>query len=135
LNPDWESDLLALYSFDIWDAIDGRVPVRRAIQLLSRLCFEPMSVWRAKELGGPELKDYCKFIGWHADTYVLADLVDAMNHNTATVIAVNSDAQSKAPEPLIYPRPGETPSTQPTETLADFGNKLSTLFGPGNIGG
>jgi hypothetical protein len=135
-NPDWESDLLALYKFDIWDAIDGKVPVRQALQLLTRLTFEPMSVWRAKQLGGPELKDYGKFIGWDADTYVLADLIDAMNQNTATIIAINSPEGSKPPETVIYPRPGvETASAKPTETLEDFGSKLAAMFGPGNIGG
>lgn len=94
-----------------------------------------MSVWRAKELGGPELKDYGKYIGWNADTYVLADLVDAMNQNTAMVISVYSEQGSTPPEPIIYPRPGQQVKTQPTESLADFGNKLAGLFGPGNIGG
>jgi hypothetical protein len=104
--------------------------------LLTRLTFEPMSVWRAKQLGGPELKDYGKFIGWDADTYVLADLIDAMNNSTATLVAINTPEGSKPPEPVIYPRPGiETASAQPTETLDDFGSKLAAMFGSGNIGG
>lgn len=86
-------------------------------------------------LGGPELKDYSRFIGWDATTYVVADLVDAMNLNTKILIDINSEKAS--PDVVLYQRPGEMPSTtvQPTETLDDFGNRLRMMFGPGNIGG
>lgn len=132
-NPEWESDLLALYRFDIWDAIDGRVPVRQALQLIDRLSFEPKSIWRAKYFGGSELKDYGKFYDWNATTYVMADVVDAINHNSAMIASVFG---SEAPEVQPYPRPGNEPeAAPPTESLADFGNKLAGLFGPGNIGG
>ena len=128
-NPDWESDLLALYGFDIWDAIDGRVPIRRVYALLDRLPHEPKSVWRAKSLGGPELKDYSKFMGWDANTYVMADLIDAVNQSSALFVGANTE-NNKVPDITPYPRPGKTPD-KPTETLDDFGSKLKSLFGPG----
>ena len=129
LNPDWESDLLALYDFDIWDAIDGRVPIRRVYALLDRLPHEPKSLWRAKSLGGPELKDYSQYLGWDANTYVMADLIDAVNQHSAYFVGANSP-NNKVPEVTPYPRPGQTPN-KPTETLADFGTTLKNLFGSG----
>lgn len=129
-NPEWESDLLALYGFDIWDAIDGRVPVRRALQLLDRLSYEPKSLWRAKAFGGSELDKYSAYLGWDPTTYVIADLIDAVNINTLTVIAANSDGKSQ-PDFEPYPRPGVGKETKPTETLDSFGSKLMTMFGPG----
>ena len=132
-NPDWESDLLALYRFDIWDAIDGRVPVRQALQLINRLSFEPKSIWRAKYFGGSELKEYGKFYDWDATTYVMADVVDAVNANSAMIASVFG---GEAPEIELYPRPGSAQAPErPKESLADFGNKLAGMFGPGNIGG
>lgn len=128
-NPDWESDLLALYGFDIWDAIDGRVPIRRAIALLDRLPHEPKSIWRAKLLGGPELKDFSKFIGWDAIAYLLADLIDAVNQSSAIYVGSNSPT-NKVPDITPYPRPGKAPD-KPSESLADFGNTLKSLFGSG----
>lgn len=127
-NPEWESDLLALYGFDIWDAIDGRVPVRQALQLIERLGFEPKSIWRAKAFGGSELKDYQKYFGWDSNSYVLADLIDAVNINTLTLVASNSDG--KAPDFEPYPRPGsaDKPET-PVQSLDDFARGLAGMFG------
>jgi len=121
---------MAIYGFDIWDAIDGRVPLRRALALLDRLSDEPKSIWRAKQLGGPELKDYTKWIGWDANTYLLADLYDAIQQNSALLIAVNSD-KHEVPEIPPYPRPSDKPVEKPTQSLDDFASKLVSLFGPG----
>lgn len=126
-NPEWESDLLALYGFDIWDAIDGRVPVRRALALLDRLTHESRSVWRAKQLGGSELKDYSRYLDWNATTYVIADLIDAVNQNSAYLIGINSDG-NKMPDVPPYPRPGHE-TTKPKSSLDDFvGGQLIQLF-------
>lgn len=128
LNPDWESDLLALYGFDIWDAIDGRVPIRQAVTLINRLSFEPMSIWRAKEFGGPELESYSRYIGWDANSYILADVVDAVNSNTSSFIAANSSGNN-VPELKPYPRPGQgEDKPTPVASLDDFvGGKLMQL--------
>lgn len=132
-NPEWESDLLALFGFDIWDAIDGRVPIRRAYTLLDRLRHEPNSVWRAKQLAGPELKDFSEFLGWDAKVYALADLIDAVNQNTSMLVAVNSESH-EVPEVTPYPRPGRQAESEETkENLEDFGSKLLTLFSPGHF--
>jgi hypothetical protein len=132
-NPDWEGDLLALYGFDIWDAIDGRVPIRRAYALLGRLPHEPQSIWRAKELGGSELKDYSKYLGWNAGVYTLADLIDAVNINTRTLQAINSPEGTQLPEFKPYPRPDfeEVEKPAAASSLDDFAGKLFNMFGPG----
>ena len=127
-NPEWESDLLALYGFDIWDAIDGRVPVRRALQLIDRLGHEPKSIWRAKTFGGSELKDYQKFIGWDANTYLMADMIDAVSLNTLIIMSALSDGKN-VPEFEPYPRPGVGKTTAPAQTLDDFARGLAGMFG------
>lgn len=139
-NPDWEADLLVLYGFDIWDAIDGRLPLRRAYSYIQRLVYEPKSVWRAKQLGGPELKDHINYYGWDANSAILADLYDALNVNTRTMIAQNTPAekQGSIPEITPYPRPGveEVKKPEPPkQSLADFGMQLRGMFAAGNLGG
>lgn len=124
-NPEWESDLLALYGFDVWDAIDGRVPVRRAVMLITRLEHEPKSIWRAKALGGPEL--YSEYVGWEKLNYILADLVDGVNTLTAVTVGANS---GQPPEFDPYPRPG-VKGVEKKQSLDEFGGNLLNLFGPG----
>lgn len=125
-NPDWESDLLALYGFDIWDAIDGRVPIRRAYTLLGRLADDSRSVWRAKQLGGPELKDYARWLNWDADTFILADIFDAIQINTNAFVGANSQG-NQMPEFKPYPRPTDKAVEKPKSSLDDFANTLITL--------
>ena len=137
-NPDWEPDLLGLYGFDIWDAIDGRVPLRQATSLIQRLMYEPKSVWRAKQLGGPELKDHIRYFGWDANSDILADVFDAINGNTRTIMSIVSQDQSKVPDLEPYPRPGleEVKAPEPPkQSLADFGLQLRGVFAAGNLGG
>lgn len=131
-NPDWESDLLAIYGFDIWDAIDGRVPIRRAITLLDRLLYEPKSIWRAKQLGGSELENYAPYIGWDTTHAMIADLSDQIQMLTNYYQAVNSENHQVAQlEP--YPRPNLKKLKKPSQSLDDFAANLVTIFGPGNI--
>lgn len=139
-NPDWESDLLALYQFDVWDAIDGRAPVRVAASYIQRLIYEPKSVWRAKQLGGPELKDHIRYFGWDANSDILADVFDAINAQTRQAVLANTDPkhQDKVPEIPPYPRPGVEevkPPEPPKQSLADFGMQLRGMFAAGNLGG
>lgn len=130
-NPDWESDLLALYGFDIWDAIDGRVPVRRAITLLDRLTYEPRSIWRAKQLGGSELEDYAPYIGWELTHTMMADLSDQIQLLTNVYRAVNSENR-KVAELEPYPRPSTKKIEKPSASLDNFAGNLLSMFGPGH---
>lgn len=139
-NPDWEADLLVLYGFDIWDAIDGRLPLRRAVSYINRLVYEPKSVWRAKQMGGSELKDHIQYYGWDANSSILADMFDAINQQTRHQIIANTDEKhrDKVPEIDPYPRPGVGEVKQPEppkQSLADFGMQLRGMFAAGNLGG
>lgn len=139
-NPDWAHDLFALYGFDLWDAIEGRVPIRRAYYLLDRLKYEPKSVWRAKQLGGPELKDYSRFLDWDSRCDLMADTIDAVNFSSWVALAINSPQNSQPPLPDPYPRPSDDVKKnaavkKPEQTLDDFGKVLRGMFGPGHIGG
>lgn len=108
LNPEWESDLLGLYGFDISEVFRGKAPISSAWAYLQRLAFEPRSLWRAKQLGSLE------HVGWSEDTYMLANLIDALQVNT--VVSANLGG-SKAPEmPDPIRRPGdETPQERKVE--------------------
>lgn len=97
-NPWWESDLLALYGFDLADVFAGRAPVRVALLLISRLPYEPDSLWRAHQLGGLEHK------GWTPDTYRLAEIIDQVAVNTVAVGNMGSKKKPKLPEPSYRPR-------------------------------
>lgn len=131
-NPDWESDLLAIFGFDIWDAIDGRVPVRRALMYLDRLAYEPKSIWRAKQLGGPELEDYTPYIGWDLTHSMLADLNDQVQFLINMTQAINSENHQMA-EIDPYPRPNLKKIKKPSQSLDDFAANLINIIGPGNI--
>lgn len=130
-NPDWESDLLAIFGFDIWDAIDGRVPIRRAMAYLDRLCYEPRSVWRAKQLGGSELKDYAPYIGWDQTHTMLADLSDQVQYLTKLYLGANSESR-KVEEVDPYPRPNLKKIEKPSASLDNFVGNLLNMFGPGH---
>lgn len=139
-NPDWEHDLYALYQFDIWEAIRGRASLSLAVSLIQRLKYEPRSVWRAKQLGGPELKDHIRYVGWDANSDILADLFDALNQQTRHQILANTppEKQKNVPEIEPYPRPGIGEVKQPEppkQSLADFGTQLRMMFAAGNLGG
>lgn len=82
-------------------------------------------------LGGPELEDYVKFLGWDANTYIMADLIDTVRENTAVYIGSKSEDR-KVPTFDPYPRP-DTQKVKPKQSLDDFAGGLATLFGPGHI--
>lgn len=110
--------MLALYGFDIYDVLEFRAPIRKAKAYLSRLAFEPMSVWRAKQLGSLE------HLGWTQDTYRLADLTDSVNILTTMVGSIGGDVDP--PEPVYRPgldkelKKHKEPSTPKVPTLEDF---------------
>ena len=101
--------------------------------MLDRLTDEPKSLWRAKQLGGPELKDYYPYIGWDATTYVIADLIDELRVSNYYFLMANADdkAKAKIEEPKPYPRPGHKQVESPKRSLDDFAGTLINLFGPG----
>jgi hypothetical protein len=105
--------LLGLYGFDIYTVFTGQAPIRVALAYISRLSFEPWSLWRANQLGGPE------HLGWTPDTYQAAAIVDATNVNTVVSGNVGSKKPPKMPEPSYRPKVKE-PEAKKVESLADF---------------
>lgn len=59
--------------------------------------------------------------GWSADTYVMADLWDAIAQNTYVLVRANG---GKGRKPKPYPRPGVKPTHAETKT---FGYKPMTI--------
>lgn len=105
--------MLGLYGFDLHDVLAGKAPLRVAFSYINRLCFEPWSLWRAEQLGGPE------HLGWTPDTYQQAMLIDATNINTAVAGNVGSRKPPKMPDPTYRPKAKE-PEDKKVESLADF---------------
>lgn len=105
--------MLALYGFDIHDVFSGKAPIRVAFAYINRLVYEPWSVWRANQLGGPE------HLGWTPDTYRLAEQIDATNVNTVITGNVGSKRPPKMPDPAYRPKVKEA-EVKPVESLADF---------------
>lgn len=112
--------MLGLYDFDICDVFTGKAPIRKAKAYLDRLPFEPMSMWRAKQLGSLE------HMGWTPDTYRLADLTDSVNVLVTMVANFGSKNPADAPEPVYRPgldeelKTHKEPATPTVPTLDDF---------------
>ena len=92
------SDLLGIYGVNIYDAIEGRIPLRVVEPLLNRLPFEPWSMFRAEQLGGVE------HLGWSPDTYLAADQVDSTNISIAAIRHMGARGKMKLPEPVYRPK-------------------------------
>lgn len=111
-----EGDLWEFYRIDVSDVFRGSLSPRRALVFVERLEHEPRSHYRAEILGTTE------HIGWGQAERVAADLVDAVNVNTAATIAV-AQQKPKLKEPTPYPRPGDDKDGQPkpaAESIADL---------------
>lgn len=106
--------MLGLYGFDLHDVFAGKAPLRVAFAYINRLSFEPWSMWRAEQLGGPE------HLGWTPDTYKQADLLDGIMINTAVSGNVGSRKPPKMPDPTYRPKVKEQPKVEKVESLADF---------------
>lgn len=63
--------------------------------------------------GGPQ------FVGWDADRYLTASLVDAVRENTYAVIAANSAKGKKPKPPKPIDRPRRTPPAGRSNTAAN----------------
>jgi hypothetical protein len=84
---------------------------------------------------GSELETQAHHFGWDSNSAVLADVYDAVQQLTLTLMSVNSPEGSKLPELDPYPRPGAKAKVveKPKESLDDFASKLRGMFGPGNV--
>lgn len=100
--------------------------MRQAFAYLQRLPHEPMSLWRAEQLGGPE------HVGWSTETYLLADQVDADKAMLA-IKGHSGKGRIKFPDPVYRPpRPDKVVEAPVAKTLDDFDiNALLAQMGAG----
>ena len=119
--------MLGLYGFDIHEVFTGKAPIRVALAYLSRLAFEPMSLWRANQLGGPE------HLGWDTHAYLMADQIDAIQVNTVVAGNVGASRAPRMPDPVFRPKVISNEEViAKAESLADFDvNRLAMMTGEG----
>ena len=95
-DPDVEEALLRVYGVD-----PHRATLRRVAVLLRRL---PPGTWHRDEVSS-----------WTRESWMLADVVDAVNTTAWMIAAVNSKTTPQRPKP--YPRPNvPTQPTRPANT-------------------
>ena len=113
-------DIFALYGIDPVDYLEHHENVDLIYILIERLAYEPMSIYRAKQLGDDN------FIGWSADSNRIADLLDAVHFVAVT------GAMQKGTFKNIAQRPEaknlKKQATRVTTKLHDFAKSLAAQF-------
>lgn len=95
------ADLLETYGINLVCALSDESDYSPLQLLVLIKQLPPSSRTVAALRGGPV------YLGWDADRYMFASLIDAVNQNTHAVIAANSGKKKpKAPKP--FPRPEAT---------------------------
>lgn len=90
------SDLSVYHGIKPWQIIDGSYSPRALLAYIKNLPLDSATVSAIR--GGPEFRN------WNANMYMLANLVDAVNHNTYVLTAANSSKKKpKQPEPVKRP--------------------------------
>lgn len=97
-NPEAAGDMWALYGVDVY----GPFRIRLVEALLERLNYEPNSLWRANQLGGPE------WFGWGTAERMMADLIDRAS--------MSAKAGGKIKPSEVYPRPDPASKTRVVST-------------------
>lgn len=98
-------DFQQFYALDIADVWRGTLEVRRALELLEGLAYEPRSQYRAEALDDPTS------LGLDRNGLILMDLFDAIQSGTYA----NAKVQGAKPQkPTPYPRPGAAGANVPT---------------------
>ena len=98
-------DFQQFYALDIADVWRGTLEVRRALELLEGLAYEPRSQYRAEALEDPTS------LGLDRNGLILMDLYDAIQSGTYA----NAKVQGAKPQkPTPYPRPGAGGVNVPT---------------------
>jgi hypothetical protein len=118
------ADFQHYYRLDLADVLrpgSGLSP-RRALALLRQLPLESSTM--AALRGGPE------FRGWGQDRYLMAALIDAVNHLTYTFALANTDpkkAKPKKPEPIYRPDKAAQQKSQGNTFAAIAKQKLAAV--------
>jgi len=92
-----DADFLRYYHLDLTDVLvpGTRLTPRRALGLIRNLPHG--SAFVAAQQGGAQ------FAGWAVNEYLLAGLIDAVQHNTHAFVSAHSERRPKPPEPAYRP--------------------------------
>lgn len=121
-GPQVTADLRRYCGVDVLDWVRGRHSARLVLALIGTLPDDSATV--AALRGGREA------LGWDARTYVLADLVDAVQALTHVQVAKVSKNPRTVERPKPYPRPYAKRTGRPTATNP-FAQALQREVGEG----
>ena len=113
-------DIFALYGIDPVEYLDTHENVDLIFILIERLAYEPMSIYRAKQLGDDD------FIGWSSDSNRLADLLDAVHFSAVTGAMQKGKFKNIAHRPEARNLKKQT--KQVTNSFRDFAKSVTAQF-------
>lgn len=121
------ADFLSEYGIDILDLFRGRLSPRRALALVEQLPLT--SRFATAQRGGVQ------HYGWDRQTYLLADIFDAIASLMYVTVAVNSKDPKKLNAPDRYPRPEEKSKNNKPDILLSRlrGETATSEAGPRKI--
>lgn len=113
------ADLLRYYGVDIRDLFTGGLSPRRALALVENLPIE--SATYSVRIAEGERSS----MGWDRNSYLLAEVVDALQILHTTLVRVNTQNPKKVKNPDPYERPGTKERTRKANTSNPFANALA----------
>jgi hypothetical protein len=113
------ADLLRFYGVDIRDLFKGTLSPRYCLALVENLPIESATYSSHIAEGDRSA------MGWDRNTYVMADLIDAINILHTTLVRANSNNPKKVKDPEPYERPGQKERVRKANTFNPFANALS----------
>jgi hypothetical protein len=113
------ADLMRFYGVDIRDLFTGGMSPRFCLALVENLPIESATYSSHIAEGDRGSR------GWDRNTYVMADLIDAINILHTTLVRVNTNNPKKVKDPDPYERPGAKERTRKAKTSNPFANALS----------
>ena len=113
-------DIFALYGIDPVEYLDTHENVDLIYILIERLAYEPMSLYRANQLGDEA------FIGWSADSNRLADLLDAVHFAAVTGAMQKGKFKNVAQRPEA--KNLKKAAKRVTTNVTDFAKSLKAQF-------
>lgn len=113
-------DIFALYGIDPVEYLDTHDNVDLIFILIERLAYEPMSLYRAEQLGDDS------FIGWSADSNRLADLLDAVHFAAVTGAMQKGKFKNVAQRPEA--KNLKKTAKRVTTNIRDFAKSVTAQF-------
>lgn len=120
-------DFIALYHLNPLEELRSGFTVDHMFPLIERLKKEPLSLWRAKLLA--DNGEYEHF-GWSIDSYLIANVIDAVNASTAAQAGKKlKDSQRMKRPKVIKPKPRRSQKFDPHHGVKNM--RLGSLFPDG----